>query len=182
MYEENSEFKIQNSKFSQKTPIFRGEGPFGLHFGVLHCRNNTFLHTLMKHSSAHPTAASCRILLGCSEEPLLRIVRHTLEPLGVRVDGASSHQALLVRTRRHRYRLIMTRFVAPLISSPSDIGRLRQGAHHPPLFVLSHTHSRQIVVTLLEGGVSQFLSLPVSLGRLRGKVEAEIGKYCDKED
>lgn len=141
-----------------------------------------FLHTLMKHSSAHPTAGSCRILLGCSEEPLLRIVRHTLEPLGVRVDGASSHQALLVRTRRHRYRLIMTRFVAPLISSPSDIGRLRQGAHHPPLFVLSHTHSRQIVVTLLEGGVSQFLSLPVSLGRLRGKVEAEIGKYCDKED
>ena len=148
---------------------------FGLHFGVAICRMNDFSAKPMKHSSQNPSAPPWRVLLGCTEEPLLHIVRHTLEPLGVRVDVATSHQALLGRTRRHRYRLIITRFVAPLIASPREIGRLRQGPLHPPLIVLSHTHSRQIVVTLLEGGVSQFVSLPVSLERLRQKGERELG-------
>lgn len=119
----------------------------------------------MKHSDNAP-----RMLIAAREEPLRRVLSHLFADSGAIIDHAASHGELLSKCRKHPYRLIITRFVAPLVESADEIGRIRNRNPKPVLFVLSHTRRERIVVILLERGVSQFLNLPVSSERLLGKV------------
>lgn len=123
------------------------------------------------HDHHHP------VIIAASEEPLLELLSHTLHSYGIGADVARSHRELLERCRHHRYQLIISRFLHPLISSPEEARRLRGEGGATHLFLLSHTRDEKIVVTLLERGANQFLSLPVSLSRLARKVRLELEKY-----
>lgn len=115
-----------------------------------------------------------QIIIAASEEPLLRVLRHTLLSVGLGADVARSHRELVRMCSHNCYRLIISRFLSPLISSPESIARLRGQGLTTHLFLLSHTRDQRIVVMLLEHGVNQFLSLPVSGARLVGKVLREV--------
>lgn len=116
---------------------------------------------------------SRRIVVATSEEPLGRVIEESLSLLGIGVDIVGSHGELLRLCRHRRYPLIITRFVAPLLSSPAQIMFLRAEGT-TKIFVLSHTRNRKIALALLRSGVSQFLSLPISIHRLRSKVASNI--------
>lgn len=118
-----------------------------------------------------------RIIIGGSEEAPIRVIAESLRGEGFVVDTARSHKELLKRCRHREYALIITRFVAPLIDSPKEVARLRSRNRRTRLFVLSHTHNGSLVVTLLERGVNQFLTLPIHTPRLTRKVAQELHKY-----
>lgn len=67
-----------------------------------------------------------------------------------------------------------------LTATPFQCGRdvvhtLRPvGLRRPLLYVLSWQQSEQVVLGLLECGVDQYMTFPVSLNRLRGKVVNEL--------
>lgn len=56
------------------------------------------------------------------------------------------------------------------------VGRLRGTTASSSLFVLTASRSANEVVVLLERGVEQVLSLPVSTNRLRRKIELSLAK------
>ena len=126
----------------------------------------------MKHSTNHN-----RIIIGCNEPALLNILSLALSQQGVEIDIARSHRELVRRCHSESYALIITRFVKPLLRDDSLALGGARGASLPPIFVLSHTHNQRIVVHLLERGVSQFLSLPISLARLSSKVAQQLHSY-----
>lgn len=115
-----------------------------------------------------------RILIAASEEPLRQVLTHLLDESNLIIDQASSHKELLRLSRKHHYRLIITRFVAPLVERADEVARIRSSEPKPAIFVLSHTRRERIVVLLLERGVSQFMNLPVSHSRLRTKVRKAL--------
>lgn len=115
-----------------------------------------------------------RIIIGCNEAPLLRILSLALSQQGLEIDVAGSHRELIRRCRKESYALIITRFVRPLLRDDAPLLSGACGAKLPPIFVLSHTRDQRIVVHLLERGVSQFLSLPISLARLSSKVAQQL--------
>lgn len=118
-----------------------------------------------------------RVILGGREQAMLEVIADALREVGAEVEVVGSHRELLRRCRRREYRLIVTRFVAPLLDSPGEVRRLRGEGLRTRLFVLSHTHKSTISVMLLERGVNQFLSLPVHTQRLVRKVTSELNKY-----
>ena len=104
------------------------------------------------------------IIIACSEEPLRRILAYSLRHLGCGVERVASHQALVARCMHHHYALIMPSFCAAL--------RLRGGSERKSsLFVIADKPSSSEVVALLERGVEQVVTLPVSTSRLRNKIQ-----------
>lgn len=64
--------------------------------------------------------------------------------------------------------------VAPFIDGSEFIRRIRrQGDRRPAVYVLSWHQAEHIVLSLLEAGVDQYLTFPVSMGRLYGKVRSD---------
>lgn len=125
----------------------------------------------MKYRNSHSA-----VIIAAREEPIIRVLERALKGVGVDVERAHSHRQLLRKCNTRHYRLIISRFVAPLVQSRGEVARLRGCGPATHLFVLSHTRDERVVVTLLERGVSQFLSLPVSLSRLMCKIEQELHK------
>lgn len=115
------------------------------------------------------------IIIACAEEPLGRALAHSLRHLGCGVECVTSHKALRLRTHQRHYALILTCFHAPLLADYRMV-RLLRGSSGTALFVLGATLSANEVVVLLERGVEQVLSLPVSTTRLRSKIEHLISK------
>lgn len=118
-----------------------------------------------------------KIIIAAPEEPLLRVLAQRLSLLGVEVATVRSHGELRRRCRNHHYELIISRFISPLLSSHDEVSRLKGRGPGTHIFVLSHTRDERVVVSLLERGVNQFLSLPVSSSRLARKVHTRLAKY-----
>ena len=117
-----------------------------------------------------------KIIIACPEAPLRRVLVHSLHTLGCGGERVASHRALLARCVRHRYALVLTCFCAPLIEDFRVTSRLRGASLHTSLFVLADNPSPSEVVALLERGVEQVLTLPVSILRLRAKIEGSLSQ------
>lgn len=117
------------------------------------------------------------IIIAAREIPLLKVLSQCLAELGAEVATARTYRELKTMCRKGHYDLVISRFVAPLISSHSEVLRLRGRGRSTHIFILSHTRDERVVVMLLERGVNQFLSLPISTPRLLRKVRAELTKY-----
>ena len=127
----------------------------------------------MKQPPHHP-----RAIVACKEAPLGRIILHTLTSLGAEAVWVPSHNHLTRRLLHDDYDIILTRFVAPLLES-RHIVRLLCGRHigtPRTLYVLADNLTPQESIALLERGVTQLLSLPISITRLERKLALEVNK------
>ena len=116
-----------------------------------------------------------RILIASDDEFARELIRLSLEGLGaeVRCSGCSGELERLCG--RVLFDLIIVLRTAPFFCGREIIGRLRpEGLRHPVVYVLSWQHCEQTVLGLLECGVDQYLTFPVSLQRLRAKVADDL--------
>lgn len=66
----------------------------------------------------------------------------------------------------------------PLLSGLDLAARLRRrGSGRPRIYVLSWLHNEQNVLSVLESGADQYLTLPVNIPRLCGKIAAQIQEW-----
>ena len=115
------------------------------------------------------------IIIACSEEHLRRILAHTLRGLGCGVECVVSHKALVARCMHRHYALILTAFCAPLLAGYRAASRLSGGSSRKSsLFVIAENPSSSEVVALLERGVEQVVTLPISTTRLRSKIQHSL--------
>ena len=71
--------------------------------------------------------------------------------------------------------LVIILSVRPFINGEELISQIRtRGVTHPVIYVIAWQQSEQIVLSLLECGVDQYLTFPICINRLRGKVEKEL--------
>lgn len=71
--------------------------------------------------------------------------------------------------------LVIVLAVRPFIDGSELIKRIRQGnKRQPPIYVVAWQQSEQIVLSLLECGVDQYMTFPICMSRLRGKSWAQI--------
>lgn len=65
--------------------------------------------------------------------------------------------------------------VSPFIDGSEFIDRIRRrGARRPAVYVVSWHQSEHIVLSLLEAGVDQYLTFPVCMSRLYGKIRTGL--------
>ena len=83
---------------------------------------------------------------------------------------AASREELFRICQTTKCDLVLTDDVRMFMNGSDAVARIRQGGMLPQIFVLSHDLSEDTVTALLEMGVHQFISLPVSPERLCSKV------------
>lgn len=74
--------------------------------------------------------------------------------------------------------LVIIYGIAEILNGSDLIESLRpKSERRPTIYVISWQHSEQVILSLLESGINQYLTLPISMHRLRGKVWQHFNIY-----
>lgn len=115
-----------------------------------------------------------RILFACPEAPMAHILTHSLRTLGAEVEMITSHKALLRRIGQRHYDLLLTRHAEPLLASRAWVEQLRKTGHVGRLWLIADHLSAEQSVALIERGVEQLFTLPVSTQRIIRRVKCKM--------
>lgn len=112
-----------------------------------------------------------RILIVSDDAFLRDLVRLSLLDIEAEVRCASDGKQMQRLCRKVLFDLVIVLRVAPFLCGDNPVRDLRpQGLRRPSFYVVSWQQSEQTVLSLLECGVDQYMTFPVSLQRLRRKV------------
>lgn len=118
-----------------------------------------------------------RILIVSEEGFLQRLVGLSLADLGAEMHYVRGIDAMERICRRMLFDLIILLEVSPFLCGRDVAERIRpERLHRPLIYVVAWQQCEQTVLSLLECGVDQYLTFPVSLARLRGKVADELNR------
>lgn len=107
------------------------------------------------------------------------LFRAALDGVRAEVSCVADLCAMERMCRRTAFDLVLVSGAGGLLSSPRPLAALRSGGLQRPLvYVVSWLQSEQTVLGLLEEGIDQYLTFPVSLQRLRAKVETGLARRC----
>lgn len=112
-----------------------------------------------------------RILIFSSDDLLSELVRTALGGLGAELHFASDDASFRRLTERMVFDLVLVLEVGPFWSGRPLFRRLRpRPLSRPEIYVVAWHQADETVLGMLECGVDQYLSFPLNLARLRGKV------------
>lgn len=78
--------------------------------------------------------------------------------------------------RRGLFDMVILLDLTPFFDGTEPLASLRpSGLRRPELFVLAWHHSERAVLSLLECGVSQYITFPVNIRRVRRKICETLG-------
>lgn len=124
-----------------------------------------------RHGAMH------RILIVSDDTFLSNLVRLSLAGPGVDVRCVPNAAEMRDLCRRMLFDLVIVLRVGVFLCGDDAVRRLRPaGLRRPAVYVLSWQQSEQTVLSLLEAGVDQYMTFPVSLQRLRCKVADELNR------
>ncbi|MFI3324170.1 MAG: hypothetical protein SNI45_06935 [Rikenellaceae bacterium] len=112
------------------------------------------------------------LLIVASEAIHTETIQLALNAPQITISCVDSSQCLLERCATQRFELIIFLSIVPYFTSMNIIEQMRRelGERLPVIYVISHSHSKRTILTLLECGVSQYMTFPINLYRLRNKV------------
>lgn len=118
-----------------------------------------------------------RILIVSDDTFLRDLVRLTLADLGAEVRCVADAPGMRTVCRRMLFDLVIVLRVGIFLGGDEPVRRLRPaGLRRPAVYVISWQQAEQTVLSLLEAGVDQYMTFPVSLQRLRRKVADELNR------
>lgn len=118
-----------------------------------------------------------RILVFGSDQVLTELVFVALSGLDAEVRVVSDRIAFERITGRMVFDLVLLLDLEPLLSGRNFFRRLRpRPLHRPEIYLLAHHQRAETVLAMLECGIDQYLTIPLNLSRLRGKVIAALGR------
>jgi len=118
-----------------------------------------------------------RILIVSEEEFLCDVIRLSLAGMRADVRCAPGVAAMERLSRRMLFDLVIV-VGTSLFFSGRDVVRILRppGLRKPLVYVVAWQQAEQSVLSLLECGVDQYLTFPVSLQRLRMKVANDLNR------
>ncbi|MEG0807671.1 MAG: DNA-binding response regulator [Alistipes sp.] len=116
-----------------------------------------------------------RILI-VSAEPFMRdLVRLSLDDMQAEVRCVKDVAQMHALCRRVLFDVVIVLRLSPFLNGSNPVLGLRPTSLRRPLiYVLSWQQSEQMVLSLIECGVDQYMTFPVSLHRLRKKVSDDL--------
>ena len=124
----------------------------------------------MLNQAAKPDSDMYRILI-VSDDPFLRdMVRFALDGLGAEVRTPGDRSEALRLARRVLFDLVLVLAACPYADCEAMLPRRQRGMRRPRIFFVAWQHSEHAVLSVLDGGVDQYVTFPVNLQRLRLKV------------
>ena len=118
-----------------------------------------------------------RILIVSDDIFMRDVVRLSLAGLQAEVRSAPDTAEMERMCRRILFDVVIVLHVAPFLCGRDIVRGVRPAGLRRPLFyVVSWQQSEQTVLSLLECGVDQYMTFPLSLQRLRGKVANDLNR------
>lgn len=117
-----------------------------------------------------------KIAIISSDQFLRTLLINSLGLVNARVTSYEGWSEELIGPLSHS-NLLITLSSYPFLSGYDVVRRLREAGGRPRIYVLSWLHDEQNVLSLLESGVDQYFTLPVSVPRLCGKIAAQINEW-----
>lgn len=118
-----------------------------------------------------------RILIVSDEEFLRNLVRLSLADMQADVRCAVDAAEMRRLCRRVLFDLVIVLGVSPFLCGGDPVRELRpRGIRRPLFYVVAWQQAEQTVLSLLECGVDQYMTFPLSLQRLRAKVANELNR------
>lgn len=118
-----------------------------------------------------------RILIVSDDIFMRDVVRLSLSGLRAEVRSASDVAEMERMCRRILFDVVIVLHVAPFLCGRDVVREVRPAGLRRPLFyVVSWQQSEQTVLSLLECGVDQYMTFPLSLQRLRAKVANDLNR------
>ena len=116
-----------------------------------------------------------RILIVAADPFAREVIRLALIGLDAEVRCVDDCRRMRRLCQRIRFDLIILLQASFFLCGGTPVREIRPaGLRRPVLYVLSWQQAEQTVLSLLEAGVDQYMTFPVSLQRLRHKVAGEL--------
>ena len=94
-----------------------------------------------------------------------------LADISAEIRTADSLLDIAKECRLGSFDMIILLDITPLFDGSASIASIRpNGLHRPELFVLAWQHSEHTVLSLLESGVSQYITFPINIRRIKRKI------------
>ncbi len=95
----------------------------------------------------------------------------------VELSCAHSVEQMCAECRRMLFDMVIVLSVEPFFGGRDIVSMVRpRQIAHPVVYVISWSQSEQTVLSLIECGVDQYMTFPISLQRLRSKVANELNR------
>ena len=117
-----------------------------------------------------------RVLIAGSEKILREMIVAILADIPVEIRTVDSVDIIQSECRHGCFDLVIMLDLAPFFDGTKPIELLRpKRLRRPEIFVIAWQHSEQAVLSLLECGVSQYITLPINIRRVRDKIHETLG-------
>lgn len=118
-----------------------------------------------------------RILIVSDDTFLCDLIRLSLADMRVEVHCAADAAGMRAQCRRMLFDLVIVLAAGLFLGGEEPLREVRPaGLRRPAVYVLAWQQTEQTVLSLLEAGVNQYMTFPVSLHRLRRKVADELNR------
>lgn len=119
-----------------------------------------------------------RILIMSGDAVLRKAVAFTLNDLDAHIECTDRMETMLSLFRREAFDLVIVVGTAAQMCRHEVMETLRADKRRPPrVFVISWAQSEGVSRRMLTLGVNQYMTLPISLHRLRRKVVNELSRW-----
>lgn len=109
-------------------------------------------------------------IIHSSKSEFRALLRGIVATAATTICEASTREELFSLCEANRFDILFTDDVRMFMNGSQAVERIRPATMRPQLFVFAHDLSEDSVVALLEMGVNQFVTLPLSPTRLRSKL------------
>lgn len=116
-----------------------------------------------------------KILIVSDDDFLKNMLSYSMSDMEVEVYTTADVVTMQLLCRKIDFDLIILFITTPFISGSNLVREVRPtGLRRPLFYVISWQHSEQRVLSLLENGIDQYITLPVSIQRLRVKISTDL--------
>ncbi len=116
-----------------------------------------------------------KILIAVSDGVLAEILRYTLRNMTVEIDTVDSEERFVSSVLHNDYAVVLTQFAAPFLNGYDIVKRIRQHSpRKPTIYLISHVGNEALLLSLFDSGVDQYITLPLSITRLKRKLSADL--------
>ncbi len=116
-----------------------------------------------------------KILIVASDETLAYTLEMIIRAPEIEVYHICCDECIIEKCQLHHFELVIFTDIAPYFTSMNIVEHLRRTLRVvPKIYVVANSHSEGTILTLLECGVDQYITIPLNIYRLREKVHTQL--------
>ena len=118
---------------------------------------------------------SHKIVIYSTQSSRATLIAAILDGIMARIVCCSTPEQTIATCQHEEPEIVIILDIAPFIDGTELLSLIRATAcTRPKIYVIAWHQSEQIVLSLLECGVDQYMTFPICMSRLRMKIEAQL--------